>query len=691
MALIEKIRRQGWLVLVMVGLGIVGYLIPYDAVMALFGNSSSSIGVIDGQSINPQEWQIALEERKPLFQYEGNQNSLFTDTWTQLTEDIIYQDEYEKLGIQISEEEYEEIVFGKYLSPYVKSTIYGGKDSASFKEQMRTNFDQMPPALVNGTNVPMQSLWKDLIIKKRQKEKYDAMLKKGAYANSIDAKWAFKMSNDKATIDYVVKSYAEIPDSSVTVTESDIKAYYQEHKNDREYKQDVSRSLEYISFPVQPSSTDSMLIKESLSTMASEFRVAKNDSAYSAGHAQSPNMGSVEYNSNNLPEPWNSQLMNDSIGKVVGPYMEGQTMKIAKISKRSMEIDSVSAKHILVKEKGPKGKAKADSIKNVIAKENNFAIMAARYSEDPSNKDKGGDLGSFTRTTMVKPFADACFNGSVGQLQVVETSFGWHIIEVTKKNSPKLITRIAVVDKKIEASQKTVRSAFTQANEFTINFSDTASFRNAADTLNGKTIIYPVKNVKPNATTLGSLQNASAVVEWAYSAEVGEISQPKLIDNQYIIAALIEVKESGAPTLKNVYDVMKVEATKLKKAELYMDKMKTGTLEEIATAANSQIKNAENVTMKANSIPSSGISTNENEVMGAIFGLKTGTMTSPIKGKGGVYVIRRAADIVPGTSADNYLTDQTQANTSYQNRIINSVFNAFKESASIEDNRYVRR
>ncbi len=691
MALIEKIRRQGWLVLVMVGLGIVGYLIPYDAVMALFGNSSASVGVIDGKTINPQEWQIALEERKPLFQYDGNQNSLFTDTWNQLTEDIIYQDEYDKLGFTISEEEYEEIVFGKYLSPYVKSTIYGGKDSASFKEQMRTNFDQMPPVTVNGSTVPMQGLWKELIIKKRQKEKYDALLKKGAYANSIDAKWAFKLANDKATIDYVVKSYTEIPDTSVTVSESDIKAYYQEHKNDREYRQELSRSIEYISFPVQSSSYDSLQITENLTKLAADFRMAKSDSAFSAMHASSPGMGVVEYKSNELPEPWNSQFMNDSIGKVVGPYTDGQSMKISKISKRSMEVDSVAAKHILVKEKGMKGKAKADSIKNVIAKENNFAVMAAMYSEDPSNKDKGGDLGTFDRKTMVKPFADACFNGAVGQLQVVETTFGWHIIEVTKRNNPRLVTRIAVIDKMVEPSQQTVRSAFNEANEFTINFNDTTSFHRAADTLNGKTIIYPVKNVKPNATTLGALQNATAVVEWAYSAEVGEISQPKLVDNQYIIAALMEIKERGVPTFKNVYDVMKTEAIKQKKAELYMDKMKSGTLEEIATAVGSQVKKAENVNMKANSIPNSGVSTGENEVMGAIFGLKTGTMTSPIKGKGGVYVIRRTADIVPGASADNYLTEQTQSNTSFQNKIVNSVFNAFKEAADIEDNRYGRR
>ncbi|MFM7728025.1 MAG: SurA N-terminal domain-containing protein, partial [Flavobacteriales bacterium] len=135
--MIEKIRQQRGLLLVMVGMGLLSFLIPYDAVMSLFGNGTSDIGEIDGQSISAQEWRKALEDREPLFQYQGNEQSLSNDTWNQLTENILYQDEYTALGIEITDEEYEEITFGELLSPFVKSTIYGGKDSTAMKEQVR--------------------------------------------------------------------------------------------------------------------------------------------------------------------------------------------------------------------------------------------------------------------------------------------------------------------------------------------------------------------------------------------------------------------------------------------------------------------------------------------------------------------------------------------------------------------------
>lgn len=644
MALIEKIRRQGWLVLTMVGIGIIGFLIPYDAVIALFGGTNSDIGRIGSNTITQQEWRAALEARRPLFRYEGNEQSLYANTWNQMIETELYQDEYDELGLMITDEEFDEITFGTYLSPFVKSTIYQGKDSTELKENMRKNFE----GLIPNSLTPVQSAgWKNLISQKRQKEKYDAMVKRGVYANNIDAKWAFKLQNDKASVDYVVKSYAEIPDSTITWTESDIRAWYNKHKNDREYKQEKSRSVDYITFPVQPSAIDSADIKNTLTELVAGFSTATNDSAFAVSNAANPTQVIIKVKSGTIPEPYNSQLMNDSIGKVVGPFIDGGMMKIAKAIKRSTEVDSVQARHILVDQKGPAGKAKADSIKAVIAKNNNFAEMAAIYGTD-GTKSNGGDLGMFGRGAMVKPFEDACFNGAVGQLQVVSTDFGYHVVEVTKKNAPAVITKAAVIDKAIKASQRTIASAFSMANEFSMNYSDTASFRMAADTLNGGTRIQSAKNIRPADNNVNGMPNSGEIVSWAYSADLGDVSQPMMIEGQYIIATLKDVKEHGVPTLANIYDKAKEEVIKEKKAEKFAAMMKEGTLEEIAARIESQVKKGDNITMRNSNIPGSGVNAAENEVIGAIFGLKTGLISTPIVGKGGVYVFIRPADVVPG-------------------------------------------
>jgi peptidyl-prolyl cis-trans isomerase D len=213
----------------------------------------------------------------------------------------------------------------------------------------------------------------------------------------------------------------------------------------------------------------------------------------------------------------------------------------------------------------------------------------------------------------------------------------------------------------------------------------------AADTLNGGTKLIDGKNIKPNATSVASLTEAGELVGWAYGAELGEVSQPMMIGKDYIIAALTEVKEKGVPTFENVYDVMKVETIKEKKAEKYVAMMNEGSLADIAARISSDVKKAENVSMRNSNLPSSGVSMPENAVIGACFGLNTGTMSKAIVGKGGIYVIQRNADITTAESVDNYQSDMDRASASYQQKAANSIYNSFKEAAQVEDNRYERR
>jgi peptidyl-prolyl cis-trans isomerase D len=680
MAMIEKIRQQRGLLLAMVGIGLLSFLIPYDAVMSLFGNNNSAIGEIDGQTISAQEWQRALQDREPLFQYQGNEQSLSNDTWNQLVENFLYQDEFENLGIEISEDEYEEITFGELLSPFVKSTIYGGKDSASFKEQVRKSFD--------GMDAKMAENWKKLIKQKRQKEKYDLMLRKAAYANNIDAKWAFKAANDKVSVEYVVKTFTEIPDSTIAWTDSDVRAYYNKHKNDREYRQETSRSVKYISFPVRATDTDSATLRESLEKIMNDFRTASNDSMFASNNAGNAAEAYTNYTDGMFPTDIESRIKGDSLGTVIGPVVSNGRYFLIKPSKRGVDNNQVEARHILIKDKAT-GKAKLDSLKNVITASKNFEEMAKQYSEDPGSGANGGGLGKFGRGAMVKPFEDACFNGAVGSLQIVESDFGWHLIEVTGNNFP--YTKVAQIDRVIEPSSKTVKGAYASAKEFSLNCADTTSFRAAADTLNGGTQLIEGKNIKPNATSVASLAEAGELTGWAYGAELGEVSQPMMIGKEYIIAALTEVKEKGVPTFENVYDVMKAETIKEKKAEKYAAMMNEGSLADIAARVGSEVKKADNVSMRSSNLPMSGVSGQENVVIGACFGIGTGKMSKAIIGKGGVYVIQRSADVVVGESADNYDSDRDRTTASFQQKATNTVFTSFREAAQIEDNRYDRR
>lgn len=679
MAMISKIRKQGWLIVAIIGISMLGFLIPYQAVFALLNMGSGEIGSIGGEVVGQKEWSEAVERQKILFNYSGNEASLSNDTWNNLVESRLMSTTYDRLGLLVTEEEWDEIVFGEMLSPYVKSTIYNGQDSAALKEQMRLNFDGMDSRMYTG--------WKDLITLKRQREKFDVMVKKGLYANNIDGKWAFKQQNDKVEVDYVVKTYQEIPDSSVTWTEGDIRAYYNKHKKDKEYRQETSRSIEYIKFPVKPSAADSAITKSSLTDLVAQFEAATGDSAFAAGYAATPGQSTRPYVIGSLPAEVEIQILTDTVGDVVGPFIEGASMKIAKISRRATEVDSVQARHILLKEKGPEGKAKADSLKKVILKSKNFAEMAAKYGTD-GTKDSGGDLGMFGRGSMVPPFEKACFDGKVGEVQIVETNFGVHLVEVTKKNAPKPVTYITAIDKPLVPSGATRKAAYSQVNDFTILFPDTASFRAAADTLNGGTPRTPAENIRPNATNIPGLNDATEIITWIYSAELGDVSQPIRAGDDWVVAVLTAIRERGVPTLENVYDQMKQKVIQEKKAEKYAELMKTGTLQEIAAAVGSSVKKGSNITLRSANIPGSGVSGQEHALIGACFGIPTGNISTPIKGEGGVYVIQRTSEIVAGSSQDGYLTDRDNLARGLQSRAAMSVFNSFRENGDVEDNRY---
>lgn len=681
MAMIAKIRKQGWLIVGVIGIAMLGFLIPYQAVFALLNLGTDEIGSIRGESVTRREWADAIERQKTLFNYSGNESSLSNDTWNNLVEYRLYSPVYEKSGLVVTEDEWDEIVFGDILSPYVKTTIYGGQDSTAMKEQMRRNFDGMSTAMYAG--------WKNLITLKRQREKLDLIARKGVYANKIDAKSAFTQQNTKVNVEYVVKTYAEIPDSAVTWTESDIRAYFNKHKKERQYRQESGRSIEFIKFPVTPSSADSTVLRNSLAELADGFRSASNDSLYASTHAATPGSGTRAYVRGSLPAATEEQIANTPVGEIVGPYMEGNSMKISKVSKRVLEVDSVQARHILVAEKGAEGKAKADSLRKVIVSKKNFAEMAAKFGTD-GTKDNGGDLGMFGRGAMVGPFEKACFDGKVGEVQVVETSFGFHVVEVTKKNAPKQMSYLTTIDKPLLASSATIKSAYNRVNDFTIHFSDSASFRRAADTLNGGTPRVPAKNIRPNATSIPGLTNADEVLRWMYKAKVGEVSQPMRAGDDWVVAVLTEIRKRGVPTLENVYDQMKEKVVKQKKADKYAKMMEKGTLQEIAEATNTFVRQGSNISMKSNNIPGSGVNATENLLIGACFGIPKDFISSPIKGEGGVYVIQRTQEFITVETQDEYQNDKESTVRNWQSRAPMGIFNSFKEYGKVEDSRYER-
>ena len=332
-----------------------------------------------------------------------------------------------------------------------------------------------------------------------------------------------------------------------------------------------------------------------------------------------------------------------AIGSVVGPYFEGEAIRIDKVTSRAEVADStVKCRHILLKTADITDpaqlsvlEARADSLKRRLRAGDAFADLVNKHSEDPGSKATGGEY-EFKRGRMVKPFENYCFDNRVGSIGTAETNYGLHLIEVLDQQWTAEALTIQRVEQKVSISSGTSSETEQIAMNFAIEYGSTEDFRNAADTM-GYAIVEG-KGVVAAATAISGLPNAGEIVGWAFGAEPGDVSNPFRIDDNYVIATLVRIKEAGAPPLENVEDQMRAGALKDKKAERYVELMTGASLDDIATSVGAEVKTANAVSLQSPSISGAGGAA-EPDVVGAAFSSELNSTSAPIQGANGVWVI----------------------------------------------------
>jgi peptidyl-prolyl cis-trans isomerase D len=283
-----------------------------------------------------------------------------------------------------------------------------------------------------------------------------------------------------AVIRAVRLGYETVADSAVTVEDKDLRNYYNEHQN--EFKQaETTRKIEYVAFDITPSEEDRAAAMDWISKKKEEFAAAADPIAYAEANSDSP-VDTTYKGKGSLPLSLDTVVFSDVDTIVVGPYQEGMSYKVARLSKSRMYADSVKARHILVKIQNndtAAAKNKIDSLKTIIKKGQKFDELAIKHSEDQGSAIKGGDLGWFRPGTMVGPFNDACFNGKKGDMPIVQTDFGFHLIEILDKSKESKQVQVAIMERKIEPSQKTYDALYNKAQEFAAAYTTAAAFASA--------------------------------------------------------------------------------------------------------------------------------------------------------------------------------------------------------------------
>jgi len=688
MAVIGKIREKSSLLLIIIGVAMLAFILGdlFKSGQTFFGDNNS-IGEIGDVQISGQEFNAEYEQAIARWESQNRstaneqiRESIREQVWSDIVRDQVLGSQIAELGLSVSPQELFDMVQGNDPHPQVKQAFSNpqtGEFSSAQVLQFLKSLETMPVE-----NKNQWLLFEEGIQKERIGSKYFNMIKKGMYAPAVIAKRALVEQNEKRMVKYVAKRYFTVPDSTVTVTEKEKLAYYEEHKH--EYKQDASREIEYVKYEVIPSEKDIEETKLWAEQTFEEFKASTNDSAYVMFNSDVP-FDVNYYAEADMPFVNDSAFFTSEIGTIVGPYEEGNAYVITKLTNTKMVPDSVKARHILLKTtQQPTDtllEAKLDSIKTVIERGGNFAEIAKEVSEDVGSAIEGGDLGWFKEGQMVPQFNDACFEGKKGDLTIVQTQFGFHLIEILDQGAEVRKVQIGKIVRAIEPSNETFDAVFAEASAFYSENNTSASFTKATESGD---VLKRVAEVKINDKAIAGLAQPRELIRWAFNNDKGSVSAPFQFDNAFVIAHLSEVKEDGIAPMDQVDIQVELGAKKAKKAKMFIEEMSgTANLEELATKVGGTVETAKEITFASYSVPGMG---QEPRIIGMVPTLQKGQMSIPLEGQTGVFVVM-VEDVTPADANADYSANKLQLEQMYGNNV-NTTMDALKEKFGVKDNRY---
>jgi len=697
MAIMGYLRdRMGKILAICIGFSLLAFIIGevLRSGGSFFREDRNLLGEVAGERIALDEFNKKVEQNSAQFRQQAGQGALSPQilsyvqetTWNSMVNLSVLQKEVDRLGLQVGTDESRSMVSGNDPSPQIVQTFGDPKTGQLDRARLNGFLNQLPRL-----SPQIQQQWGDFVeqlIEERLNEKYLSLVTNGLYVNSLDAKDDYQDKNRLANFKYVLLNYTSIPDNKVTPTDDDYQSYYNDHKSEFKNQQET-RTFDYVSFNAAPSNADSAAIKKQADKLAADFRASTNDSLFVQINSETK-APLVYKHKGQLGDPrLDSTMFNSPNGFVYGPYLSNGSYKIAKRVDARIWFDSVKARHILIDEKvigHEKALAQADSLKKLIqGGKAQFAAIASKFSSDQASAVKGGELGTFGRGQMVPVFDEAVFNGKKGDLTIVTSQYGVHLIEIEDQKGSNAV-KVAIVDVPLKSSSTTQTAVYTKAQSFLASLTKDNFDSQVKKTGIKKLTAADVSGVA--ASVLG-ISSARDLVRWAFGAGKGDISDKVYIEgDQYIVAQLVQIKQKGTLPLDAVKKQIMPMVLNQVKGKMLSDKLQaalngSSTIDQVAQKAGTKSNPIQNMVFANPVIPGSSA---EYKLIGTVFGSQPNKLSKPIVGQQGVYVFALDSFTNP-PPLNNAVREKQQIGQALLQRADQGVFDALKDKANVKDYR----
>lgn len=690
MAVLQNIRvKFGVVISAIIALALLSFIIDPGTLESAVNSMSSKydVGKIAGKSVSYTDFLEDVDKYTTVneiitgssVQNEQTQQSIRNAAWQSLIDKYMFVKNAKAAGLTVGDEELLDLTTGDRISAVIAQNPAFVDANGNFSPEALVDFVQNIDSDPSGRLRIFWNYLQNTVYTQAYYAKYGALFTQSSYLNSLMTGADIAENNTTSDVEYVTVFHPFTKDSTITVSSSEIKNYYNSHKDF--YKQTASRDAEYVVFEVIPSADDIAAAGDALAKAYEEFATTSNLKSYLSRNSE---RSYSEYwykdgELNTISKDINDFVFSNNSG--VSPvFQSGNTFYAARIMNSAQVSDSVYVKHILLQGDSA---AEADNIL-AQAKKGNFAQLVATYSADQGSMADGelGNIGWMTQTYMI-PGLESVMTATVGEPYIVKSQYGTHIVVVTKKTRPVAKKQVAILEKSAIASKETYNTYYSQANKFaTIANGTYAGYKAAVDTMG--VYSHPMNRMTEATSSFGSIESAKEVTRWIFDAKKGKASNIITVANKYFFVAVVkEINKEGyvdikvaAPSIENHLYSQKLSAKRL--AEVSSEIAGMNDLEQIADKYNTSVMTREGLAFTSRS----GASV-DPALIGAASKAEVGQIGT-VAGSAAVYVYRVAARETGAfyTADDAKTTNLSKAQYSSQ-----MIIPAMMEEADVKDNR----
>ena len=689
MAVLSKIRERSMFLIIIIGLALFAFVLDPSTLGDFFNSSKiNEVGEVNGESISRQEFVNELENYKQQTGGRVSEMQAAKTVWDNLVRKKIYENQLEEAGITIGEAD----VWNEIISaPFVQNNPEYQNELGMFDE---TKFKQfLANEKENKTELWSQwSAYMGQIKNNAQTNTYNNLVTAGLGASLKEGEMEYFIDNTKINAQYVYVPYTSVADSLIKLKKSDIQAYINDHED--QFKVEASRDISFVQFNITATPEDELAIKNEVADLVEDLKTTTNVSVFISENGSDTNVNPNFQYKNFLNQEVADEIYAANEGDVVGPYKDKEYFKISKITEVAQLPDSVKASHILIPFVGAErvapdvtrtqddAKKLADSLLNVIkGNKSKFADLAKEFSTDRGSAEKGGDLDWFNYNRMTPEFRDFTFTNNKGDIDVVETPFGFHIIRIDDQKNKQKVVKMATYSRKIVPSEATENEVFRKAEQFALEVAKDGKFFDAAtkNDYNPK----PVVGLKVLDENVPGLGNQRQIVSWAFEKDnkVGDFKRFDL-DGSHVVAFITGSEEKGIMSVAKATNRVRPILMNKKKAAIIKEKLEGSSLEEIAKANNTSVRTASNVTLKSPTLSGVGL---EPKIVGAMYNAEVNKLYNALEGDKGVFTFKVTNRELP-TALPNYDSNRKRI-AEARKRLTFKMYEAIKAASDIEDNR----